>query len=76
MIDYKRALDIARDQWDEIDYFQEQDKAFIFSKKDDRSFGGNGPVVVLKDTGECLNMPAYICEGLSSPTINEGYIKD
>ncbi len=74
MIGYEKALEIAREQWDEVDYFQEQEKAFIFSKKDDRSFGGNGPVVVLKDTGECLNMPTYICEGLSSQTIHEGNI--
>lgn len=74
MVDYEKALSIAKGQWEEIDYFQEQENAFIFSKKDDQSFGGSGPVVVLKDTGECLNMPAYICEGLSSPTIREGSI--
>lgn len=33
---------------DQVDYVREYSDAFVFSKKDGESFGGNGPVVVLK----------------------------
>ncbi len=74
MVDYKKALELAKELWEEVDYCQETENAFIFSKKDDRSIGGSGPVVVLKDTGECINMVAYITEGLAMPTLKEAAV--
>ena len=71
---YEQALEKAKALWDEVDYFIERENAFIFSKYDDTNIGGCGPVVVLKETGECLSMPTYICEGLITPTVAEGKI--
>ena len=71
MVDLKNAIALAKGCWDEVNYCRETENAYIFGKKGDTDIGGSGPVVVLKETGECLNMPAYICEGLSTPTIRE-----
>ena len=74
MVDYATALSIAKSRWNEIDYCAENENAFVFSKYGDRSIGGAEPVVVLKDTGECVGFTAYLCEGLVTPTIKEGRI--
>ena len=66
LLDYDDALELAKECWEEIDYFRETENAFIFSKQDDLSIGGCGPVVVLKLGGDCLNMPAYLSEGLGT----------
>lgn len=74
MVSFDEARDKALECWDEIDYFEEEPDAFIFSKKDDMSFGGSGPVVVLKASGRCINMVDY-CDEEHDPTIiSEGYI--
>ena len=74
MVDYKTALALAKKCWDEVDYCTEEENAFIFSKFGDTNIGGCGPVVVLKETGECICLPAYLGDGLSTPTIWEGMI--
>lgn len=77
MIEFSEAKRLALSCWGEVDYCMEYADAFIFSKKDDLSFGGNGPVVVLKANGRCINMVSYI-EDMSdgSRPIREGYLKD
>ena len=74
MVEFNEAVALAKKCWDEVDYCTETENAFIFGKYDDTDIGGCGPVVVLKETGECLNMPAYLSEGLNTPTIREGKI--
>lgn len=76
MVSYAEAVEAARKCWDQIDYVEEEPDAFIFSKKDDFSFGGNGPVVVLKDSGRCINMVNYLDEGHDATTLREGYLKE
>ena len=76
MVDYKKAKELALACWSEVDYCSEREDAFIFSKFGDLSIGGNGPVVVLKESGRCINMPAYLCFMGATSVVREGYIKD
>lgn len=52
----KKALKLRPD----IDICREHTDAFIFSVKDDISFGGDGPVVILKENGRAINMADYL----------------
>lgn len=74
MITFEDALNRAKDCWDEVDYVTDQTDAYVFSKKDDLSFGGNGPVAVLKRTGECINYVAFLDGEYDTTAISEGYI--
>jgi len=77
MVDFHDAMTLAKSCWSEVDYCEEYDDAYIFSKRGDMSFGGNGPVVVLKATGECINMVSYIDESVGEvQLVREGYIAD
>lgn len=63
MITYEEALNIARDLKTNIDNCSEETSAYIFgSHEDDDMIGGDGPVVVLKEEGEAINMTSYIDE--------------
>ena len=56
MITYEEALKIARKLKHGIDCYSECKVAYIFrNSKDPDSDGGDGPCVVLKDTGEAVN---------------------
>lgn len=74
-VGFDEALAIAKSHWGEVDYCTEYEAAYSFSKKDDMSFGGNSPVVVMKEDGRAVNFVAFIDMGASDP-IREGYIKD
>ncbi len=74
MISYTQACKKAKECWDEVDYCTEHPGAYVFSKKDDLSFGGNSPVVVLKETGECWNYTAFLDEDYDLDVISEHYI--
>lgn len=76
MIAYDVALEKARGCWPEVDYVTDQTDAYVFSKKDDFSLGGNGPVAVLKDSGECVNYVAFLDGDYDSTTVSEGYVAD
>lgn len=76
MVTYEEALQLATARRSDVDYCTEHEDAFVFSKMDELSFGGNGPVVVLKATGECINMPAYLVGMGATSVLREGYIKD
>jgi len=76
MVTYEEALQLAISCRSDVDYCTEHEDAFIFSKKDELCFGGNGPVVVLKESGSCINMPAYLVEMGATSIVREGYIKD
>ena len=75
MISYKEALDSAMKFDGGFDYCTEYAGADVFSKMDDFSIGGNGPVVVMKDNGDCVNMTAFIDEG-TGDVVKEGYISE
>ena len=73
-VTYEEALRIAVSCWAEVDYVTEYEDAFVFSRYDDMSFGGNSPVVVMKATGETINFVAYLDSGRVGNPIREGYI--
>lgn len=61
MITYEAALEAAKKLKPSIDNCQEHTDAYIFGcQKDDDSVGGDGPVVILKETGEAVNMVCYL----------------
>lgn len=60
MVSYEKAVDKAKKLRDDIDFCTEREDAYIFSKKDEISIGGIGPVVILKASGKAINMPDYI----------------
>lgn len=70
-INYDSALGKAKEYWGQVDYVREYDDAFVFSKKGDESFGGQGSVVILKGDGRVINYVAYITSS-SAPLIGEG----
>ena len=51
----KKALGLRKD----VDTCRENKDAFVFSKKNDVSFGGDGPVAILKGNGRAINMVDY-----------------
>ena len=62
----KEALKLRRD----VDFCMEYEKAYVFSKKNDISIGGEGPVVILKDSGKAINMVEF-CNMHSGELIRE-----
>lgn len=74
MITYEQALKKALACSDEFNYCVERTDAFVFSKKDDMSFGGNGPVAVLKESGECINYVAFLDGDYDLTVVSEKYI--
>lgn len=74
-ISLNEAVELAKAHVPNIDNYTEQKEGFIFGVRNDMSFGGgNGPIVVLKSTGQCLSMPTYLCMGYPSDVISEGDI--
>ena len=72
---FNEALGIAREWNDEYDYCIEYENAFVFSKRDERSFGGfNSPVAVLKTDGSCASFVSVI--GELGDEVREGYIEE
>ena len=67
---FKKAEKIARGLKENIDFCQEYEDAFIFSKKDELSIGGDGPVVILKESGEAINMTSY-CDSSKAALLRE-----
>ena len=52
----KKALKLRPD----VDICREHTDAYIFSVQNDVSFGGDGPVVILKENGKAINMADYL----------------
>lgn len=76
MIDFEDALELARSEWDEVDYVVETDDAYLFRKKDLLTIGGGfGPVVIRKLGGELGNYVSYAIEE-EHEILREGYIDD
>jgi hypothetical protein len=60
MVSYEEALAIARKLKPNIDACDEYDQAFLFKcKSEEWLIGGDGPVVVLKDTGKAIHQLAF-----------------
>ncbi len=70
MVGYKEARDAALSRMTDKTWFNlctEHEKAYVFSKYDDMSFGGSpSPCAVMKATGECCNFVAVLDE-IGSP---------
>lgn len=58
---FEEALEKAKKVKSHIDNCTEYTDAFVFGwQGDDDEIGGSGPVVILKATGEAINMTAYL----------------
>lgn len=56
MISYDEALKTARELKGNIDKCYEYDIAYMFaSSEDDYTIGGDGPCVILKETGQAIS---------------------
>ena len=65
MISFEEALKKVKTLKPSINECSELSNAYIFSSKDDANYeGGSGhtPCVIIKETGEAVNMPTYIAE--------------
>ena len=65
MVTYERAYEVLRDRVSDVawyDHCAEFENAFVFSRYDDLSIGGNGPCAVMKDDGEACNFVAVMDE--------------
>ena len=61
MMNYEMALKKERRLKPNIDHCREYEKAYSFSSKADRfTFGGDGPDVILKDSGEAINFVDFL----------------
>jgi hypothetical protein len=76
MVTFAEAKRIALEYWDEVDYVTEYPDAYSFSKLDDYRIGGDGPVVILKETGECIVFVAYITESRDPTPLRMGPLAD
>lgn len=74
MLGLSEATRIAKGLKSGINHYAEEPDAFIFTGPQDNSDGGDGPCVVMKDTGECLNMLAYIVGYHSHDIVSEGAV--
>lgn len=60
MLNYEEALQIAKSKKTKINHCIEYLDAFAFEYcSGDKSIGGDSPVVILKDSGEAINMISY-----------------
>ena len=61
MVSYESALKKAKQLKKNIDHCMEYERAYSFSSKEDEfSFGGDGPVVILKENGEAINFVSFV----------------
>lgn len=60
MVSYEEALALAVKLKPNIDACDEYDQAFLFKcKEEEWLIGGDGPIVVLKETGKAINQIAF-----------------
>lgn len=65
MVGYEQAREIALSGMSDkawFDFCTEDERAWVFSRYEDTSFGGTGPCAVLKDTGEACDYAAVLGE--------------
>ena len=59
MVSLREAISIARELWDEFDEYSEYDTCYLFSKHEEpdepEMVSGEGPIAVMKDTGQAVN---------------------
>ena len=72
MVTYETALILAKSRKHSNDNCTEFSDAYIFgSRVDDNSFGGSGPIVILKSDGTAINMTAYLSETSGGEPLRE-----
>lgn len=64
MLSLDEARDMASGIWDGFDNYSEYDNCFVFGKSDDESDGGEGPVVILKESGRAVNFVWALVNGM------------
>lgn len=61
MLTFKEALAVAKKKKGHINHCVEYTNAYMFSYEgSENTVGGESPIVVMKETGETMNMSAYI----------------
>lgn len=71
-ISYEDAFKKAKELKGNIDNCMEYSDAYVFaSHADDLSFGGDGPVVIMKNTGRAINMVDYTQSSSGAKLIRE-----
>lgn len=61
---YEEAKMISDDLYEGTDYVLDYDDAYVFLKKDATVFGGKeGPIVVIKETGDTVSYYNYLLAG-------------
>ena len=72
MVRFESALKKAKKLKPNIDSCREFTDAYVFaSQEDEYSCGGDGPVVVLKDSGKAINMVDYTQTSSDAELIRE-----
>jgi hypothetical protein len=60
MLNFEEALQIAKSKKTKINHCLEYEDAYAFEfANGEYSVGGDSPVVILKDSGEAINMISY-----------------
>jgi len=59
-ITFEAAKEKAKKLNSDVNFCEEWTNAWIFSDRNNMSFGGSGPVVVLKYSGRAINMTDFI----------------
>lgn len=63
MVSYEFALKKAKRLKKNVDHCEEDELAYtFFSKEDESMIGGDGPVTILKESGEAINFVSFIDE--------------
>lgn len=61
MLTFRECLAIARKEKQRVNHCVEYSNAYMFSwDTGEESDGGDTPIVVMKETGETMNMAAYM----------------
>lgn len=71
---FEQLKGIALKEFPNANYYVEYPDAYLFTVKEARDFGGTSPLVIEKETGECMPFVVAITDGLITDELNEGYL--
>ena len=73
MISLEKAIEKAKKLYPDIDTYTEDTKAYRFHNSMDKfSFGGQEPVVVLKEDGKTMALASYLASSEIGEIISRG----
>ena len=62
-VTFEQAVQTAKAICPNVNMYAEYTDAYVFSQKEDLSFGENSPLVILKSCGGSMNMTDYLDSG-------------